>query len=128
VLPKQKAVNNLMLLGFTQAVQEETRDTHTGRCNLLDVVLVRPDDAVYYTEVMEGFSDHKIVVVEVNFTVDKQIQIGEEEYIYQYHRADRAAITGTPEERYIDWIEEGQITTVDEMWGSYLEICKDITE
>jgi hypothetical protein len=128
VLPKQKTVNNLMLLGFTQAVKEGTRDTHTGRCNLLDVVLVRPDDAVYYTEVIEGFSDHKIVVVEVNFTVDKQIQTEEGEYIYQYHRADGAAITETLEERYIDWIEEGQTTTVDEMWGKYLEICKEIAE
>jgi predicted transcriptional regulator len=128
VFPKQKAVNNLMLLGFTQAVKEGTRDTHTGRCNLLDVVLVRPDDAVYYTEVMEGFSDHKIVVVEVNFTVNKQTQTEEGEYIYQYHRADRAAITETLEERYIDWSEEGQTTTVDKMWGNYLKICREITE
>jgi hypothetical protein len=44
-----------MFLGFTQAEKEGTRDTLTGKCNLLDFVLVSPTNAVYYTEVIEGF-------------------------------------------------------------------------
>ncbi|KAF4530422.1 hypothetical protein B566_EDAN018521 [Ephemera danica] len=125
VQSKQKAVNDLMLLGFMQAVTEGTRDTNTGKCNLLDVILVRPDDIVYSSEVIDGISDHKIAIVELQYTLDTKREEGCEESIYQYHRADKEKIQSMLEEKYLAWRENLQGKSVDKMWQEYLEICRE---
>ena len=126
VQSKQKVVNDLMSLGFIQAVKEGTRDTQAGKCNLLDVILVRPDDIIYCSEIIDGISDHKIAVVELQYTLDPKEEEDCDEFIYQYHKADSEMIKEVLEGKYRTWSENLQDKTIDEMWNEYLSICKEI--
>jgi hypothetical protein len=80
-------------LGFEQAVLEGTRDLADGRSNLLDVVLVRPMDAIIRSEVLEGISDHKLVLIEVeNDMITKAGQTCKARLVWQYKKADKTGL------------------------------------
>jgi Reverse transcriptase (RNA-dependent DNA polymerase)/Endonuclease-reverse transcriptase len=122
VSEKQRNVGELLTDGFTQVVKEGTRMTQLGHMNLLDVVLIKPENLWMDTEVIKGFSDHDIPIVTLSYPATKNET--QERKIFNYNRADQVGIMTRLEERLKDFIMlPGNI---NEKWQLYKEIMTEI--
>jgi Reverse transcriptase (RNA-dependent DNA polymerase)/Endonuclease-reverse transcriptase len=125
---KQNVVNSVINQGFSQVINEGTRDTNTGKCNLLDVVLVKPEELLYYSEVVEGISDHKITVVELKIDSNVKEDVVNSREILLYHKADKAKITKALSESYAAWESQVGGVNINVLWDSYIDICNTVVD
>ena len=120
----QNMVSDIMDGGFCQVVSEGTRFNRTGGCNLLDVVLLRPQELFVRSRVVEGISDHKVPIVMISMGVDNSSSSGKK--IWRFKKGNPKEVQRGFDER---WDEYSKIDNdVEQLWHSFKTICKDVRE
>lgn len=106
---EQQIVNTLINEGMTQVVSGMTRDNNNGG-SLLDVVLVRPEDIWCSSEVVEGISDHRAVLVVVEGGERRVDKERGSMISWKYGSADKDRVREYLREKYASWkVKDGNI-------------------
>ena len=84
--------------GMIQVVSEPTRGENT-----LDVVLVKPEDFWKQTKVIDGISDHKVVMVDLNVVIGKAVNRRVKVHKL-YHKVDQAGLNDFLSNKYHQWV------------------------
>lgn len=120
-LGKQGCVNTLMNLGLIQTVTEGTRVSASGLDNILDIVLVRPENLWFRTDIVSGISDHKIPIVDliligygVHNLSDSKIKIRD------YKKVNSIGMKSFFDNAYESW--ETTNVDVQSLWDGFLDI------
>jgi hypothetical protein len=111
----QALVNTLVWdNGYTQVVGGPTRgDT------VLDIYLLRPESSFISWGVVPGISDHKGVLLEVEWEENRQgPQVGR--IVPQYHKTDVLGLQDFLREKFKLWGGSG--SCVEEIWNSFKDI------
>jgi hypothetical protein len=123
---KQSIVHDIMNEGFTQVVQEGTRETRTGQNNILDVILIRPEELWVNTKVIEGISDHKIpVVCLLTGSGEKE---AEKKKVWYYKRAREENVRFAFKQKYTNDWKEKNMPKIQIMWMEFRRIYNDIRQ
>jgi Endonuclease-reverse transcriptase len=123
---KQSIVHDIMNEGFTQAVQEGTRETRTGRNNILDVILIRPEELWVSSKVIEGISDHKIPVVSLLISSDEKET--EKKKVWYYKQARKEPVKCAFQHKYANEWKNKNMPDIQTMWMEFRTIYNDIRQ
>ena len=109
---------------LVQAVQEGTRQCTADKCNLLDIFLVNPQEAINYCDTVDGISDHKAVVLGIRVEgeqVDSNTRV--QKLIKHYKKADVLGIRNHLSHSFNDWVSL-ETDDVEDYWREFKKIVK----
>jgi hypothetical protein len=116
-LAQQLTSGLLMEGGLEQYVTEGTRGN-----SVLDVFLVRPQELDGQVELIEGISDHKGVILEVNINRKKNKDCsGKVSWLYS--KTDKAGLSNFLHENYKHWASRGE--NVEEVWKNFKALVEE---
>jgi len=100
--------------GYTQLVVKPTRGD-----SLLDVYLVRPDSTLISCDTVEGISDHRGVLLEVDW-VEKGLETHEKRLIPIYHKTNVLGLQNFLRDKLPTWALGG--SCVEDIWIKFKDI------
>ena len=111
----QVLINQLVFEnGFSQVIERPTRGD-----SILDVCLIRPESSCTSSSIVQGISDHRGVILEVDWVrsfrttqPDRAIPI--------YSKADVLGLQTFLQDRYADWASNGNC--VEQIWNNFKNI------
>jgi len=111
----QTLVNNLIWEeGYTQVVSDPTRGN-----SLLDIFLLKPGKALTSCFVQPGISDHKGVILEVEWSEDRR-DGNAVISVPIFHKTNRLGLQTLLRNRYKQWASTS--SGVEEIWSNFKEI------
>jgi Reverse transcriptase (RNA-dependent DNA polymerase) len=117
----QTHINRVLSMGFEQAVSKGTRQKADGENNLLDIVLVRPMDIIIRSEVLEGISDHKTVLVEIEEEDScRTRQVEGKKEIWCYEKANTCGLKQELWDNFESWALSQ--ASVEQRWSELMAI------
>ena len=124
-LSSQDMVRRIMNRGYEQAVTEGTRDIDSYRSNLLDVVLVKPEQKINRSDVFDiDLSDHKAVVVDVLTGESCRSSQPPGRPVWCYKKANKNALKDELWTQFEPWVQSNHLN-VDSMWQSLVSIISN---
>jgi hypothetical protein len=106
--------------GYTQGAQNPTRGDA-----LLDVYLVRPENLFTSCRIIQGVSDHRGVLLEVEWE-EKYCRPQMERLDPVYHKADVIGLQKFLRDKFAIWASKGR--SVEEVWNNFKNIILQCIE
>ena len=122
----QAIASGIINKGFVQTVREGTRKTGFGINNVLDVILVKPEELWCKTEVIDGISDHRIPITTLFIKANK-IEEERQSKVWYYRKANVQEVKEEFKDKYTEWESVGE-GDVEKMWNGFKAICNDIRD
>ena len=122
--PNQKIVSDIMNEGYIQVVGEGTRIATSGINNILDVILVKPEELWLNTTLVEGISDHNVPIA--NLLLGPEVHVEKPKTkVWYYKKARREEVRQEFRDRFRSW-EATVKCDVELMWSEFKNICDEI--
>lgn len=121
----QDLVSDIVIEGFCQVVKEGTRVSKSGNNNLLDVVLLRPQELLIKSRVVDGISDHKVPIVTIALNAGTQRRQGKK--VYYYKNVQAKEVQKEFKKRLGEWVKIEE-DDVEGMWSGFKKVYEEVRD
>jgi hypothetical protein len=117
----QIAATEISNRGLVQTVREGTRETSTGTNNVLDVILIKPEEMWIDTEIIPGISDHKIPLVKLAINSIREHKKNVRK-LWMFKKTKKNELQKEFDDRYAQWDKDTQDNGINTCGKNLLQL------